>query len=437
MALFSRRDDPNWLDRALDISPGERRLLVLAFLCATIAFTGYSILRPIRETMGVTADVSRRPLILWTVVIVLLIIQPIYGWALSRMPLKTVLPAIYMALAVMLVGFYAWARLDEDRFYLASTYFVWVTVVNLFLVSLFWSLMADVFDSDQAARLFGAIASGFSFGGLLGSGLTAILVHVVGTISLILVAATLWVASASLLRMMASLGDNDHRTPHTDRIAEALKFKGIWSAFVSIYRSRYLYCIALFVFMSTASSFVVYAEQQRLVKSSIVGADAQTAFFAQMDFWAQLLSLAVQIFIFRRALNWLGLPGIVCIVPCVAALISCAMLFYSSLGLIATAMLFRRVSEYGLVKPCRDLLFTLVPLDDKYKAKSVIDTLWHRVGDSASLSVYNYLMLGVGLTISNMFMPGMIGLVICLAWIGVSIALSKSYLNIKSGRLEA
>ena len=417
----------SWLERVIDVRPEEKKALLSAFFCAATMFTAYSILRPVRETMGITSGVRNLPILFWATFAAMLVVQPLYGWMVSRFPLKVILPRIYMLFASMLVGFYAWFFLEADHSWIARVYFVWVSVFNLFIVAVFWSLMADVFDTNQAARLFGVIASGISVGGLIGPALAATLVSPIGTMNLLLVSAVLLVISALLMRAVINQKERIAVEPVRDGADEPPARGSAWGAFKQVMASPYLLGLSAFVLMLTSASTLLYLEQQRIVSETITDKDAQTSLFATIDFWVQAGSLIAQIFIFSRVLRWFGLTFTISSVPLVLLAAFAVLTVSSSLPVIIGAMMIRRVGEYGFTRRCRDILFTVLSRDEKYKAKNLIDTFIYRGGDALSASAYAGLVALLGSASSEAVISGIAGIVVCLVWLALSVRLAKRF----------
>lgn len=417
----------SWLERLFDVRPREKKALLAAFLCAAAMFTAYSILRPVRETMGITSGVRNLPILFWATFACMLVVQPLYGWMVSRFPLQLILPRIYMLFAGMLAAFYVWFFIETDHTWIARVYFVWVSVFNLFIVAVFWSLMADVFDNEQAARLFGVIASGLSVGGLIGPALAASFATTIGTANLLIVSAGLLVVSALLMGTVISQKQqlSDKGNGETGSVPPARG--SAWAAFRQVAASPYLLGISLLVLLLTSASTILYLEQQRIVADTIKDKDAQTALFATIDFWVQTASLFAQFFIFSRVLKWFGLTFTISVVPLVLLGAFGILTFSSSLPLIVGAMMVRRVGEYGFTRPCRDLLFTLVSRDEKYKAKNLIDTFIYRGGDALSASAFAGLVALLGSVSSEALVTGAAGIVVCLAWVAVSVWLARRF----------
>lgn len=411
--------------RITTVRPEERRALFYAFLCAATMFSAYAILRPVRETMGITSGVRNLPALFWATFACMLIAQPVYGWLVSRYPLRTILPQIYLLFAAMLMGFYGWFFLAEDQTWIARSYFVWVSVFNLFIVAVFWSLMADVFESEQAARLFGMIAGGLSTGGLIGPALAAQLTPVIGTINLLPVSAMLLALSAFLMWRLIGLGTGTDAGIGARAVVPAAQGSA-FDAFRQVLRSPYLAAIGAFVLLLTSVSTVLYLEQQRIVAENIADRDAQTVLFARIDFWVQAASLVTQLFLFSRILKWFGFAAAISAVPALLIIAFALFSMTPSLAVVIAAMMARRIGEYGLTRPCRDMLFTAVARDEKYKAKNLIDTFVYRGGDAVSASAYAG-VVALAASERQAAAAGAMGVVLCIVWLALAVWLAARF----------
>jgi ATP:ADP antiporter, AAA family len=416
---------------AINARPQEVAGVLLAAACVFCMFSSYSILRPIRETMGITSGVSTLPALFWGTFLVMLAVQPVYGWLTSRFRRSTFLPWVYLFFVLNILGFYAWFNLQADHTWIARIYFVWLSVFNLFVVAVFWSLMADIFDREQAGRLFGFIAAGISLGGLTGARLGAALAQPIGTINLLLVSAGL--LGASLLVMLAVL-----RWQRRSAAAIAVSTTGIdpdaklgghsFAAFAQLLRSPYLALIALFVFLLTWISTFLYLEQQALVAQVIPDRDAQTAFFSRIDFWVQAGSLLIQLFLFGRLYRWLGFRALIVSVPLLMTLGFATLALFPTFAVLVGVMVIRRIGEYSITRPSRDTLYTVVTREEKYKAKSLIDTFVYRGGDATSASAHAI--------IKGAFDLGLAGIAWCAAalaaaWALIALRLARAHLDRK------
>jgi AAA family ATP:ADP antiporter len=260
--------------------------------------------------------------------------------------------------------------------------------------------MADVFSREQAGRLFGFIAAGLSLGGLFGPFLGGRLAEPIGTINLLLVsAALLAVGLVFMTRVLAwHRAHGEGTVPAQER--DARLGGSPYAAFSQVLRSPYLAAIAVFVLLLTAVSTFLYLEQQALVAEHFTDRDARTKFFNTLDFWVQAASLVVQLFLFGRLFRWLGFRALIVLVPVLMMLGFATLALVPTFAVLIGVMVVRRVGEYSIARPSRDTLYTVVTREEKYKAKSLIDTFVYRGGDAVSASFHAFLtsVFGLGLT---------------------------------------
>ena len=401
----------------INAKPHEVRGAVLAFLCAFFMFSGYTILRPIRETMGITSGVSTLPALFWGTFVAMLLVQPVYGWLASHFRRTQFLPWVYLFFILNILGFYAWFNAQADHTWIARAYFIWVSVFNLFVVAVFWSLMADVFTREQAGRLFGFVAAGLSVGGLLGPFLGQLLAERIGTINLLLLAAGSLAISLFLLRAVIGW----HRV-HGENTAAGVdrdaKLGGhALAAFRQVLTSPYLALIALFVFLLTWVSTFLYLEQQALVAEHFRDSDAQTRFFNTVDFWVQAGSLVTQVFLFGRLFRLFGFRALIVSVPLLMTLGYIALALVPAFPVLVGLLVIRRIGEYAITRPSRDALYTVVSREERYKAKSLIDTLVYRGGDATSATAHALLKSTFGLGLAGIAWSGA---VLAAIWAGTA-----------------
>jgi len=410
------------LRRLVVLKPGEGPALLASFATLLCMFTSYAILRPVRDAMGITSGVERLPDLFWATFVVMLALQPVYGWLTSRLPRTVFLPWVYGFFAANLLGFYLWFRLQQDHTWIARTYFVWVSVFNLFVVAVFWSLMADVFSREQAGRMFGFIAAGASTGGIIGPLLAKQLAVPLGTINLLPISAALLALSLLFMRRVISW-QREHGTAAVRAAADRPLGGGVWGAFREVARSPYLLGIALFVMLLTWVSTLLYLEQQGYVAKAFVTRDEQTRFFATVDFWVQLAALCTQLFVFGRLFEWVGLKAMLVSVPLIMTLGYALFALVPTFMVLVVVLAVRRVGEYSITRPCRDSLFTVVTREEKYKAKSLIDTFVYRGGDALSSQLYRGITQGLG---GGPAMVGWCGAAISAAWAVLALVLGRA-----------
>lgn len=414
-----------WLWRIARIEGHEAGAAMAGFAYIFCAFTAYMILRPVRETMGITSGVSNLPSLFWGTLAATLVTQPIFGWLTSRYSRTVFLPWVYGFFALNLLGFYLWFYFQSDHTWIARAFFVWLTVFALFVPSVFWSLMADIFRPEQAKRLYGFLAAGTSAGGVLGPFIAAMLAPVVGTINLLLISTvflgasifcirylTTWHARAMAANAADGHGDGDVNKPLGG---------SLWAGFSLVAKSPYLLNISAFVLLLTWVSTFLYLQQADLVQKALPDRDAQTQLFGWVDFVVQAASLLIQLFALSRFTKWMRISTVIMLAPILMVFGYSALALFPVLPVLLGVMIIRRVGEYALVRPCREMLFTSVDRETKYKAKNFIDTAVYRTGDATSGSAHA-LLSWLGVATSG------------IAWVGAAVAAVWALLAFRLGR---
>ena len=405
------------------VQPEELPALLAAFATLFCMFFSYTILRPIRDTMGITSGVEKLPYLFWGTFVAMLALQPVYGWLTSRFRRPVFLPWVYAFFTANLLVFYLWFNLQQDHTWIARTYYVWVSVFNFFIVAVFWSLMADVFTREQAGRMFGFIAAGASTGGLLGPLVAGRLAVPLGTINLLLISAALLASSLIFMRRVIHWHQHFGSGSRGTEVNTPLGGHML-AAFHQVIRSRYLLGIALFVILLSWVSTFLYLEQQAFVAKVFATRDERTRFFSDVDFWVQTFSLVTQMFLFGRLFKWAGLRPLLVSVPLIMTVGYALFALLPSFAVLVVVLAVRRVGEYGITRPSRDSLYTVCTREEKYKAKSLIDTFIYRGGDATSASVFQLLTSGFGLGPSGV---GWVGAFISAVWMAIALALGKSH----------
>ena len=400
--------DPGRLG-ALGIRPGEHAAVVAAFGFFFCLFASYFMLRPVRETMGIAGGVQNLQWLFTATFVVMLAAIPLYGLCSARLPRRRFVPWVYAFFIANLLAFALATRARPDDVWLARVFYVWLSVFNLFVVSVAWSLMADVFRPEQARRLFPVIAAGASVGGLAGPLLSGWLVEPIGLTGLMLLSAVLLAATlpgcAWLFRWRARAGAGAGAgvgtvaTPQGDgkTVADTAHHAGaprddprdpiggsLLAGLTLIARSRYLLGIALFVILLSTASTFLYFEQARLVAETFPNRTEQTRVFSAIDAIVQAATIAIQLFFSGQVARRYGVTALLTVVPLAVAGGFVLLAIWPVFGVLAGVMVLRRVGEYALVRPGREMLFTAVDAETKYKAKNVIDTMVYRAGDAVS-----------------------------------------------------
>jgi AAA family ATP:ADP antiporter len=413
------------LRRLVVLQPGEAPALLASFATLLCMFSSYTILRPVRDALGVTSGLEKIPYLFWGVFVVMLLLQPVYGWLTSRFPRTVFLPWVYGFFAANLLAFYVWFQVQADHTWIARTYFVWVSVFNLFVVAAFWSLMADVFSREQAGRVFGFIWAGASAGGLIGPAVTRQLAVPLGAINLLPISALLLLLSLVFMAQIIRWQRRHGTVRVADTPSEATRALGggTFAAFSQVLRSPYLLGITAFVLLMTWVSTFLYLEQQAFVAKAFSSVDERTRFFAGIDQWVQAASLLIQLLLFGRLFKWFGLTAILLSVPILMTAGYAVFALAPTFMVLVLVYAVRRVSDYALTRPSRDALFTVVSREEKYKAKSLIDTFVYRGGDATSGSLYKALTGSAGVSAATV---GWIGAAIAALWAVLSYFLGRA-----------
>lgn len=403
------------LGRAINARPGELIPALAGFLLFFCLFGGYFMLRPIRESMGIQAGVQNLQWLFTATFVVMLLAVPVFAWLNSKVQRIHFIDWVYGFFGLNLLLFAVAFNVLADDVWLARTFYVWISVYNLFVVSVAWSLMADVFDGPQAKRLFAFIAAGASVGGLAGPALSALLANVLGPAGLSLLAALLLVACIALKHyLMAWREVAGAGRPGAERAESPRKpvpgnpFSGL----TRVLRSTYLLALCLFVVLLATVSTFLYFEQARLVAELFPSREEQVRVFGIIDFVVQAGALTAQLFITGRVAQKLGLRTLLAIVPALVCLGFIGLALAPTFAVLAGLMIVRRIGEYAFVRPGREMLFAPLDAETKYKAKNFIDTVVYRAGDAISGWAKSLLdMLGQGV-----LLVALVGAVCAAAW---------------------
>ena len=391
---------------------GEHATLALSFAYFFCLLTGYYVLRPVRDAMGASADVSAlfpARMVDWFATrgitlgdytlqvlftgtfLAMLLLQPVYGAVVARFPRRVFLPLVYAAFIACLFGFYL--AFGSDLPGRGSLFFIWVAVFNLFAVSVFWSYMADIYADADARRLYGFIAAGGTCGGLLGPEITARLVGALGVPNMLLISAGFLVAC--LLCIVALAPAARRREQAHGRSGEDRAMGGsALAAFRLISTDPVLRAMALLMFFGVGVGTLLYNEQAAIVRA-MAGADAEmaTRFYSRLDRYINWLVLAIQILLTRQLLTRFGIAPLL-LIPAGAILLGYALLAAAPLPvLVAVVQVMTRAGEFSLAKPARETIYTRVEREGRYKAKAAIDTAVYRGGDLTFVWLHKLLAL--------------------------------------------
>lgn len=375
------------LARLIDVQPGEGRALAWSWAYIFSILAAYYVLRPIRDQMGVASGIENLPWLFTATLVGMLALNLPFAYLVKRMPRARFVPITYRFFAANILAFALTLYLAPAEWgvWIGRVFFVWLSIFNLFVVSIFWATIVDVFSNAQGKRLFGFIAAGATLGAIAGSATTAILAKNVPTWGLMLCAVALLEVAVFCMRGLAALSTQLHEVPGRDGGAEDGQDRTIGgSVLAGVTRtlaSPYLLNISLFLLLFSVTSTFLYFEQAGIAKRSFPDRGAQTAFFASVDLAVNVLTLGIQLFLTGRIVNRIGVALTLAILPVFSILGFAALALWPTIGVIVAFQVLRRAGNFAIARPVREVLFTVVPREDRYKAKSFIDTVVYRLGD--------------------------------------------------------
>lgn len=414
------------LARLVDARPAEVPGLLAAFAYHFLLFTAYFILRPIRDSMGVAGGVENiDDLFGWTLLGMLLAV-PLFGWISGRFRRAVFLPWTYAFFALQLVAFWAVFTASEDDTAAARVFFVWVSVFNLFVVAVFWSFMADLFDKEQGKRLFAFITAGASVGTIAGSSITAFLAKSVGEVNLLLVSATLLASTLALMRYL--LGWSAQQRPRAERIEERPIGGNPFAGLKLVLTSPYLGGIAAFVFLMAAVNTFLYLQQAELLSIHYPDGDARTAFLGRIDLAMSVATILLQLFAVGRLTRRAGVAAMIAVVPLFVVAGFLLISVSPTLMTLVGVYIARRVGQYAIVRPCREMLYTSVDRESKYKAKNVNDTLVYRTSDFVVAKAHDAIVATWSAGLSGI---ALVGAGVAAAWAVVAFMLGRAHERMK------
>jgi AAA family ATP:ADP antiporter len=384
------------LQRFANIRRDEVRPALAAGLFFFCVLTALMVVRPAREALGMQRGIEAIRWLFMGTVLATLLVNPVFGWLVSRFRRLVFVNATYLFFAFGLVAFYLLLVLAPESAGRTSgqVFYVWFSVFNLFAVMLFWALMADRFTLEQAKRLFGAIAVGGTLGAIFGPWLAGQLAKPLGTPALLLVAAGFLVLALGAAAWLARLRPEEGHAPAEDSVIGG----SAWEGLQAVVRSPYLLAICGYVLILAVMATFLYFTRLQMVAALGTDIDMRTAMFARIDMITQVATLLLQALVTGHLMKRLGVPVTLALLPVTAMLGFIGLAIVGSIAaLIAFEATFRAVQR-GIMRPSRETLFTVVPRADRYKSKAFIDTFVYRVGDVAGAQTEGLLkQLGMGL----------------------------------------
>lgn len=422
---MSASDNPilTFLRSASLIKERELNAVVSSFLFVVVLMSAYYILRPVRDAMASDwsdAEVSW----LWTLNFFISTgVVALYGAAVSRFRFKLLVPATYGIFAASFVSFYVLGSFFADRTLIDKSFYVWVSVFSLFHISVFWSFMSELFSKEQSGRLFGVIAAGASVGGLVGPTVPAFFSASLGTDNLMLIASVMLLLTIPIIFHLQALkltAPDDHVLPTTTTTTTRAIGGNPLAGFKAFFSNPYLLCIGLFIFLYTGISSFVYFELKNLL--SELTRPERTAIWAQMDLAVNILSISTGLLVTGRIVSKFGMPVTIALVPVLICIGLLVLAISPLLGAVVVLQIVRRAGNYAVTRPAREMLFTRVDRETRFKAKPVIDVVAYRGGDMLMAWLFTGLTQGLGLGLAAV---AVVGAGIAALWSLVGIYLGR------------
>ncbi len=418
------------LRRLVAVEPGEMRVLFWSFIYFFALLCSYYIIRPMRDEMGIAGGVDKLQWMFTGTFLVMLAAIPLFGWVAKRFPVRQFLPYVYYFFIANLMLFFILFKTDLTHAYVARGFFIWASVFNLFIVSVFWSFMADIFNNEQAQRLFGVIAAGGTAGALTGPVLTAALINPLGPANMLLISvAFLAVAVWCIHRIVAwkkSININSSEDLQL-RLEKPVSGRdqaiggSIFAGIRLVFSSSYLTGICFLILLYTTLATFLYFQQAQIVRDTFNDSANRTAIFAAMDFSVNFLTIVAQLLLTSRIVRKWGLSWALALIPLLLGFGFLLLGMMPMLSILIAVQVFRRAGNYAVMRPAREMLYVVLGKEEKYKAKNFIDTVVYRGGDAVSAWVYAGLK-AVGISLAGI---ALVAVPLAGIWAWISFRLGK------------
>jgi len=407
-----------YLQRTFKVEPQELPQVLWSLLYVLALFLAWYLLRPIRDEMGIAGGVRNLPWLFTATLIATVSLSPLFALAVRSLSRQRFIALSYRFFAVNLVLFALFLQFAPSSWqvWIGRVFFIWSSVFNLFVISLFWSLMVDVFSAEQGKRLFGLLAAGATTGGILGAYTVSQWVNFLDRSGVLLIAIVFLEIALLAAQRILSMSRKTTAKAIGENTEQPIG-GGVLSAFSHCMRSPYLIGIALFMLLYSVTSTFLYYQQASIIELNFSERTERTAFLAQMDLWSNGLTLLLQLFISSRLLSAGGMVLTLSILPLISFAGFAALANNPNLMTLMIAQVARRVSNYAFAKPAREVLFTAVSREDRYKAKNVIDTVVYRAGDQVGSLSYGGLM-ALGLTLAQI---PLVAVLLSVLWLSLSV----------------
>ena len=403
------------------IESNEIKATFLSFTFVFILMAAYYLLRPVRDAMASDWTGTEFSM-LWTLnFFISTAIVAVWGFVIARIPFNKLVPGIYTFFATSFVFFFFATQSLEDRVLVDKSFYIWVSVFALFHVSVFWSYMADIFNKEQAKRLFAVIAAGASLGAIFGPLLSGFMANAIGIYAMMLIAAVMLMIPVPIILYLARLKQTELGNAEVAIDIEKAKIGGYpLRGFHDFFTNPYLLGIGIFIILYTGIGSFVYFEQKNLLAEFTL--EERTSIYGYRDAVVNTLTYLLAFFLTGRLVTKLGMPVTLAVVP-VVLIFGMLILSFSPVLMVAVTMhVVLRAGNYGLTRPAREMLFTLASREDRFKTKPVIDIVAYRGGDVIMGWFFTGLSTGLGLGLA------------AIAAVGAGIAAVWAFVGYRLGR---
>jgi AAA family ATP:ADP antiporter len=386
------------LKQVIDVRPEEASALIWSWLYIFAVLSSYYVMRPIRDQMGVAGGVNNLQWLFTGTLAGMLLLNIPFAYLVKKLPRTRFIPISYhfFAANILLFALVLGLTDSEQTIWVGRVFFIWISVFNLFVVSIFWALIVDIFNSEQGKRLFGFIAAGATIGAIVGSGVTASLARYVPTPALLIGSALMLEVAVYSVGRLSKLASSLSTRPTTGKNPVG---GSIWAGITHTFKSPYLGNVAIFILLYGTTATFLYFEQASIVSGAFKDRGEQTSFFATVDLLVNALTLFVQLFLTGKILHWFGVSLTLALLPALTLVGFTAISLLPTIVALVAFQVLRRSSDYAITRPTREVLYTVVPREDRYKAKNFIDTAVYRGGDQVGAWAYAGLgALGLGAT---------------------------------------
>jgi ATP:ADP antiporter, AAA family len=371
------------LNKIIDVKPSEAAALAWAWLYIFSLLSAYYILRPIRDQMGVAGGVNNLQWLFTGTLVGMLVLNLPFSYLVKTFPREKFIAISYRFFIanILLFAMALYIATPEQTIWIGRIFFIWTSIFNLFVVSIFWQMIVDIFTAEQGKRLFGFIAAGATLGAIAGSVFTVSTVEHMAPAYLMIGSAIMIEVAVQCVRRLSGLSRALSERPQSEQDDEKPVGGTLLAGFRDALASSYLLNVSLFLLLYAVTSTFLYFQQVSVVSQAFSSRAAQTQFFASIDLGVNVLTLIVQLFLTGRILKWFGVGTTLSMLPAASVLGFGAVALLPSLTSVVAFQLIRRAGNFAIARPTREILFTVLPREDRYKAKSFIDTAIYRLGD--------------------------------------------------------